>query len=161
MQKEIVLLTTYSHKWSRKNSPLHLNSPLFIQKRKTFGLPLDDLWASPTFQFQNFCLVVCAHNLYNMLHFKLKFKSTLWRGISLVADEIFPKPGPLLLWIYSVICWSFWDTVNLRPSLSSSLFFIYASSFSFSSFLVASSTALFLSSSSFFNQFSASSAFFF
>ena len=43
----------------------------------------------------------------------------------------FSKPGPLLLSICSVICWSFWDTVNLRPSLSSSLFFISASSFLF------------------------------
>ena len=43
----------------------------------------------------------------------------------------FSKPGPLLLSICSVICWSFWDPVNIRPSLSSSLFFIIASSFLF------------------------------
>ena len=43
----------------------------------------------------------------------------------------FSKLGPLLLSIYSVIYWSFLDLVNLRPSLSSSLFFISASSFLF------------------------------
>ena len=48
------------------------NSPIFIQKRKTFGLSPNEFWASLNVSIPKKFLVVSAPNLHNILHLKQK-----------------------------------------------------------------------------------------
>ena len=67
-----------------KSPLLHLTLLYLYKTTKLLGFPLGGLWAPPvTFGLppncliSQFCLLVSAYDLYNMLHFRLIFKSTL------------------------------------------------------------------------------------
>ena len=76
MQKEIVLLTSDSHKSVWEKVILPSNSPIFIQTTKPLGFPLGWSLGSPNCLISQFCPFLSAHDSYNALHFGLRLMST-------------------------------------------------------------------------------------
>ena len=97
LQKELVLLTIFSQKLLQKEVILHLNSPIFIQKSKTFGLPPKWLLGFPNLSIPKFCLVevLIIYTIYYILNHNL-IEHYMKRG-PLGDLWTFSMPGPLLL----------------------------------------------------------------
>ena len=105
LQKEVVLLTITLKNCMRKKKSVSLSdSPLLIQKGKTFGLPQNDFWASPMFQSKILSCSECSY-IIQYITFKTKFNTALsWRWPRLIIDELFPCLG---LYCYAFKIWRF------------------------------------------------------
>ena len=73
------LLQQVFHKSHQEKSPSLSNSPILIQKAKTFGLPPNDPWASPTFHLPQLSHIQCLYNL-QYITFKQTNKALKWRA---------------------------------------------------------------------------------
>ena len=108
MQKEIVLLATYSHKSIREKVLfLHLTLLYLYKTTKPLGCPPVTFGLAQPFNPTILSFSECC----TIRYIKLKFNSTFIKRDQFGRWWTFPKPRPLLL----LICW------DLRPSLSSSL----------------------------------------
>ena len=108
LQKEIVLLTTCSHKsqWEKVLS-LQLTLIYLYNKAKLLGCPKVTLGLPQCFHSQNFSISECSY-IIRYITFKTKFNKTFsWRGPRLIIDELFPR---LSLYCYAFKIWRFKKT---------------------------------------------------